>query len=507
MRIAFVTSHYESLAIEQLSAIARQAGHQTELFFEPALFHNFFYDSPLLYRRIFSHEDAIVDGVAASRPDLVAFSVISDNYQWTLDLARTIKRRLDTTVVFGGIHPTSVPERVLREEVADFVVVGEGEGAFLELLDSLERGRDPSGIANLGGRWDGRSFLNPPRPPIEDLDALPFPDKDLFFNEFAPLVRQAYMVMGSRGCPSSCSYCWNSTISRVYPRGFFRRRSPSNILEELVSARARYGIKRVTFYDEVFTADRGWLREFLQGYRERVALPYFCCVHPDNVDEETVELLEGSGCSSVNIGIQTASEETRREVLGRGGSNNGIARALALLGESRLFVYSNLMLGLPGETEEDLRQTLRFCARHKADLPAIYWLRYYPGTRIVDEAHRMGVLSEADVERILDSRDYQPYAISGSTYSRTAARLGNMILLSGVLPTGLTELLESSGLYRLMPAGNLLFPAIVAVGWGKRLLAGKRHPFHYLSVSDYLEYYGHYIRRRLADWTSGAARS
>ena len=226
-------------------------------------------------------------------------------------------------------------------------------------------------------------------------------------------------------------------------------------------------------------------------------MPFFCCAHPDDIDEPVVALLEDSGCSAINIGVQTAVEETRRKVLHRGGGNAQIARALELLARSRIFVYSNIMIGLPGETERDLEETLGFCARHKADLPAIYWLRYYPGTRIVEIARRMGALTGEDEERILSSRDYLPYAISGNTFNSHAARIGNLILMSGFLPSALADLIVRKRLYRFMPKKNLLFPAIALTGWLKKLFKGKKNPFHYLSVADYARLYLIYAARLL----------
>lgn len=495
MKIAFVTSHYENLALEYLSALVKRDGHQTALFFEPALFHNFFYNSNFLHDRFFNFRGRLLDGLAAWKPEVIAFSVISDNYRWTLEMAREARRRTGAKIIFGGVHPTSAPDRTLAEGTPDFIVVGEAEEAFPELINTLAAGGDPSKVANAGGRSGGKAWLNPPRPLLKDLDSLPFPDKDLFYDECPLLVKKSYMMTASRGCSAACSYCWNSMIRTVYPEGYFRRRSPENAIAELAWAKERYGIERVTFYDEVFTADKAWLELFLRLYRDRIRLPFFCCVHPDNIDEPIVKLLEEAGCSAVNIGLQTANEDTRRRTLNRGGTNAAAARALDLLGRSGIYVYSNIMLGLPGETEKDVEDTLLFCARHKADLPAIYWLRYYPGTRIVETARQMGVLSAEQVEKINSSLDYLPYAITGSTFKPNIARLGNLILLSGFLPLAWAQTIVKRRLYRFLPASNLLFPVIALTGWLKKTFKGKRNPFHYLSVTDYLLLYATYTYR------------
>ena len=212
MRIAFVHNNYESLGIEYISSYLKKAGHETSLFFEPGLFGSFLMHNRKMHRR-FGFADEIVGRVTRAKPDIVAFSVISDNYSWACSLAQRIKSKLDTKVIFGGVHATSVPERILNQEFVDFVIRGEAEESFLELVRALEEGKDHAQIMNLAFRKQGMPVINPLRPPISDLDSLPFPDKDLFFREYRSLIRSSYMITASRGCAFSCTYCVNSVLN------------------------------------------------------------------------------------------------------------------------------------------------------------------------------------------------------------------------------------------------------------------------------------------------------
>lgn len=497
MHICFIHSHYESLGIEYISSLLKKQGHQTSLIFEPALFHNFFCDNKLLHR-MFDFREYILERISKSKPDIIAFSVISDNYHWSLDLARQIKKKHKILVVFGGIHVSSVPEYVLREDVVDYVIVGEGEEPMLDLVEALQHSRDASGMPNIGVNRKGIIKLNEIRPVISQIDGLPFPDKDLFFNEYDKLISASYTVMGSRGCNYSCSYCWNSAIHRIYKNGFFRRRSPSNVIAELQWAKERYKIKKVTFYDEVFTSDKDWLQDFLSTYKKEINLPFFCCAHPDDIDKDTVDLLSLARCSAINIGLQTANEEIRKTILNRRGSNTQISHALKLLRDTNIFVYSNIILGLPGEKEESVIKTLKFCAENKADLPAIYWLRYYPNTKILDMAKNMSIISESEAESIKRGEQYTPYAISGNTYKKGLSRIGNLILLSGFLSPRFINLLIKYKFYRLIVSGNLLFPAIIMICTYKRLFKKKRFPFHYFNLMDYFKLHWFYMHKKLS---------
>jgi len=495
MHVAFIHNNYENLGIEYLSACLKKAGHRSSLVFDPGLFSSFFLYNKAL-GRLLSFKRKVIEAVKKIKPDIVAFSVISDNYSWAVELARTIKEENNgIVIVFGGIHPTSVPEHVLRHYFIDFVVIGEGEGAIVELVNAIEKGGSPEEIPNIGMRIKGDIKINRVRPLI-GLDDLPFPDKDLFFNEYAGMIDNSYMILGSRGCIYNCSYCWNSVINKVYAsQRYFRRRCVNNIINELLWAKERYGIKRVTFYDEVFTSDKAWLREFLAMYRQKIGLHFFCCLHPLNCDEETVELLSVSGCTAVNVGVQTINPDTRRLVLNRPENNAQIIKSLELLGNKKMFIYSNIMLGIPNQGERELLENLNFCSRYKADLPAIYWLRYYPGTKIVDMAKEQSILSKEDIEAIECGAEYAPYAIGGNTYDKKKAKIGNLILLSGIIPAGLMEKIIKYKFYYLMPSTNLLFPVILVIGALKKFMQGKKSPFHYLAPGEYAAYYLFYIKK------------
>ena len=140
MNVTFVQAEAESLAIEYLSSVLKSHGHKTYLTFDPMLF-----DSPSVQNsylsRKFDIREALVEQIKDTKPDLVSFSVFTGNYQWALSMARSVKKVLGVPIIFGGVHPTSVPEIVISEDCVDMVCVGEGEYALLELVEDLEQGR------------------------------------------------------------------------------------------------------------------------------------------------------------------------------------------------------------------------------------------------------------------------------------------------------------------------------------------------------------------------------
>lgn len=498
MKIGFVTSHYENLAVGYLSSYLKKNGfNDINLYFEPALFHNFFINNNYLYEKFFNFKNEIIEKIKKDKPDIVAFSVISDNYRWSIEMAEKIKKvKKDTFIVFGGIHPTSQGYYVLKDRVADFIIRGEGEEAFVELISKLNQGKEPYNIKNIGGyRKNGDIFINEPRPLINNIDLFPFPDKELFYKECKITVQSSYTIIGSRGCPFTCSYCWNSSIKKIYPSGFFRRRSIENIISELEYAKKKYKIKRVTFYDEVFSNNKKWLFDFTSEYKKKINLPYFCCVHPYHIDEETVKALEDSGCSSINIGIQTTSSKLWN-ILNRKQDVERIKFALSVLRKSKIYIYSNYMIGLPKQTINDLENDFIFSAENKSDMSAIYWLRYYPNTDIIKKAKEENILTDEQIKKINESKEYLPYAITGNTFDPVYSKIANLILISKYIPSSAAKFIIKKKLYRFIPSKNFLFPAITIMGY-LSALNGKKNVFHYLSFLDYIKIYIKYTIRKI----------
>src|SRR3954470_12739136 len=161
MRVVFIGLGQEQLGISMLSAVLRRAGHETALAFNPALFHDHYYfDVPVL-RDVFDRTARVVDEAVALKPDLLAFSVLTPTYPWCLDVARQVKARTGCPVIFGGVHPSAVPEVCLENDCVDYVCIGEGEQAMVQLCAQLDAGgvhRPNQPIANLAWK-DARGEL------------------------------------------------------------------------------------------------------------------------------------------------------------------------------------------------------------------------------------------------------------------------------------------------------------------------------------------------------------
>jgi radical SAM superfamily enzyme YgiQ (UPF0313 family) len=482
MKIGFYVPAREHLGVELLSAVLKRAGHTTEVFFDPRLCTDGALSNPTL-AGWFNVEDLVVDEILNAGLDLLCFSVVTDTYAIALRIAGKVRRHRVIPTAFGGVHCSCVPERVVVRPEVDYVVVGEGEDALVELCEAIANGDRDRAIGNV---WhvagDGAVMPGPMRPVVEDLDSLPFVDKDVFFAKVPRYFAKRYMTIASRGCMNSCTFCNNSVYKRLYDRAglgeWKRQRSVDSVMTELTQALEKYDIERIYFMDEIFTDNREWVEEFCDKYGRLVGKPFWCYGHTQFITKDLVGCLERAGCREINIGVQTIRESTRREYLRRGGSNDSIARAIRAVSDSGVWLSTGNIMELPGQTVEEAVELAAFYNDNRVDLPIVSFLRYYPRTEIVDIALNEGILTPEDVETIEEAKTGSSmYYVGIRSEHTTGFRKARLLtLLTTWVPRGMVALLIRRGWWRFLPASGLLNLALAWVGTLRPYWTGKR-PF------------------------------
>ncbi len=403
MRFAFFHKGYEDLGIEALSATLKAAGHEVDLYWDGSAFSsNIGLDNALLSRlfdvsrRRFG--ERVEERLRRRPPDAVGFGGPTANFRWSLSWARRIKERLGVPVVYGGPHATCAPEATIAETCIDAVIRGEADSAVAPLLESVSGGHFTR--ADIPGLWLRRGadvIRNPVGGYIHDLDSLPFFDKDLF-NDKADVCYRQYMTMTGRGCPFACTYCCQPAYKALYAdeRRHVRRRSPGHVVEELERAKRDHDVRFVSFRDDVFTVDDGWLEEFAPLYRERVGIPFFCYGHPGTITERTADALDLAGCRQLKLGVQTWNEKLRREILNRRHHNERVFEVGRLLRARGIELLVDQMMLLPGETEGDAAEAVERYLELQPNSITNFHLVLFPGTPMVDIALERGLIEEAD---------------------------------------------------------------------------------------------------------------
>jgi len=431
--IALVCMGAENLGVEYLSAVLKQNGHKVKLFFDPQLFDDKYWLCIPFLNKIFDRKENIIRDIIEYKPDLIAFSVFTNNYQWACYIAKRIKEYSDVKIIFGGIHPTSVPEHVIKEKFVDYVIMGEGEYALLDLVE----GKKDTG--NIWYKNEGRIIRNPIRPLIEDLDSLPFADKSIF-KRYIDL--SSHMIMTTRDCPFNCSYCCNSVLHKMY--GFHkRRRSPDNVIKELKEAKKKYRIKHVAFMDDIFTSDIEWLRNFLEVYKKEINLPFRCLSHPIFINDETIKMLKDANCQFMDIGIQSLDENIRKNILNRFETNITIKNAINSCIKFNLKINLDYIIGLPNETEQQLIDACNFFIEYKPNRLTAYTLSLFPGTNIINFFD----LSKKKVENINNGLD-PSYMSGGSTGNNLTSDYTFMFSLIPLLPKGVSKFILEKKLFK-----------------------------------------------------------
>ena len=367
-----------------LSSVLRQAGHETTL----------------VYLQSAPSRESFLSEVETAHPDLVAFSSTTHQHRFVEQCARWLREeRPELPLLSGGIHPTLVPEQVIASDVFDFVCVGEGEHALLDLANALGNGKSATRIPNI---WavdaeSGRVIRNPLRPILTNLDMLPLPDRDLF--GFADILANnggVVDMMAGRGCPYNCSYCCNHALKACY-KGlgrYVRFRGVSNVLAEIRQLAERYHIKTLNFQDDTFSLNRHWVTEFCRAYGTEHTFPFWINTRVEHLDEDLIRDLAQAGCQRVRIGIESGNEELRKTILKRLMSNDDFRRAFRLLHKHGIETYTCNMIGIPGETPEMIQETIdlnRELAPTRFQFSVFY---PYPMTELYDISVREGLLPE-----------------------------------------------------------------------------------------------------------------
>ena len=414
MKVLFYYRGSEHFGVQALIAYLESKGHETELIYDPALGDNGYLDIPFvnnLLNNLVCNDKLVVEKVLRFKPDLIAFSAITNLYLPITRLARKIKKVLDVPIVIGGIHPTSIPEEVIKDECYDAVCIGEGEEPLAELLERIEQKRSFTDVKNLWVRdKSGKIHKNPKRKIIKSLDDLPTGDKSLF-EKYGALTTQLN-IMTTRGCPYECTFCVNSFRNSLYTgEVYLRQRSAKNVIAGITELQKTYKFKSVRFHDDVFAFNVKWLREFKEEYVKHVNLPFHCYVTPATAKEEIIKLLAEAGCTKISIGVQSGSEAIRTKLLNRKHTDDDIVEACHRIRKHGMKISAEFIFGFPEETPEDMWKSLDLSDRLNANYSPSFVFYPYPKTELAEYCLEKGYLNEKNYELV--KKGYGSYHTTG----------------------------------------------------------------------------------------------
>ena len=382
------TCHLEPITLEYLAAAAEAEG----------------YEVGILSGSI--SDDEIAEAMGRSKPIAIGFSVHTYVYGRSLALARFAKHKArelgyEVVTIFGGAHPSALPEDVAAQAEVDCVVVGEGEETLCEVLDSVRAHRSLRGVKGIVFKEDGSVISTGRRERIRNLDALPLPKRLPEHLNRAKQYQIAYpppgqqvriaQVMYSRGCPFSCYFCSSESM---WQREVFWR-SPGKVLDEIEMLCEEHGTNLVYFPDLTLNVNRDRVLDLCREFvARRPPVHWWGLFRADLLDKELLEALADAKCVKISLGVESANEKITEELKGSYHERlSSLRDTLNIANNVGLIIKAFLIIGFPNEKCEEIQQYRDILLSLPIDELRVTFATPFPGTRMWEDALKRGFIS------------------------------------------------------------------------------------------------------------------
>ena len=334
--------------------------------------------------------DFVRQEIKKLNPEIVGITCGSVTYRRCIEIAKAIKELSPSCkVVAGGWHASYMPDTMLQNPEIDYVVMGEGENAMVQLATLITNGNDEKAIAKIPGvacRLKGKIVKNPPNI-ITDVDSIPYPARHLlpmqiYDRQIGYLsVKPVDVVNVIRGCPYDCAYCETKNLWGQECRAF----SPLRVVEELEYMIKNYGSKGIYFIGDNFTINKKRTIDLCHLMRERkLNLQWACDTRVDLLSRDLLREMHDAGCRTIFFGIQSGVPRIL-EKLNIHITPEKVVEAFKLCRQEGIRVASSFMLGIPGETIADMEATYRFARKINPDWCTFYVFTACPTSRLYEE--------------------------------------------------------------------------------------------------------------------------
>ncbi|OGG29101.1 hypothetical protein A2973_00680 [Candidatus Gottesmanbacteria bacterium RIFCSPLOWO2_01_FULL_49_10] len=394
MKVLFISSSFEDDA--RSKTININSHYPMGLAYLHAFLEKYGHTVHTLFLNDYSYADCrkiVLKNVKMHSPDVVGFNIITQNRTASFRLIHHIhKNNPHIRILIGGIHTTVMYKQILKRFPYIIAVLGEGEITAKEILEKIHARkslRHVDGIAYVSKR---KIIKTKNRVLITDLDTLPFPKHEVFFSE----TRTIASMITSRGCPFHCSFCVLNAITRGYPR----KRSVQNVIAEIEYLIATYPqLETIWFHDDQFFLINSRVIEFCNEiFRKKIKLKFICSGRFKPISKEMVEALEKAGFIQVLLGLESGSPKIL-DLCHKFITHEDVIKAMTLFKNSKIIISTFLIVGLYGETDETVEETIRFVQRIQRIKYLVFVdigiLLVYPGTEIYSIAKKRGFMNDS----------------------------------------------------------------------------------------------------------------
>jgi anaerobic magnesium-protoporphyrin IX monomethyl ester cyclase len=328
--------------------------------------------------------------IAQKKPQIVGITCGSATFKRCIETAAAIKEvDPNCKVVVGGWHASYAPDSLISQTVIDYVVMGEGEQAMLELAEYITKQKTPSETVDISGVGyrKGNQIVKNPAKFIKDIDSIPFPARhllpmDKYGRKIEFLDVEPVDIMSvTRGCPYNCAYCDIAPLWGKTCRSF----SPKRIADEMEHLSKNFGTKGVYLISDNFTIRKNETLEFCKVLKERkLDMQWVCDTRVDLISPDLLKEMKSAGCKTIWFGLESGSPPILAKI------NKGItveqsARGVKMCHDAGIQVACSFMIGIPGETLKDMETTLKFAKKIDPDWCGFNIFVSYPGSILHEE--------------------------------------------------------------------------------------------------------------------------
>jgi anaerobic magnesium-protoporphyrin IX monomethyl ester cyclase len=370
------------------------------------------------------------------KPQIVGITCGSATFRRVVETSKAIKEVYPTCkIVVGGWHASYEPDSILELPDVDYVVVGEGEHAMVQLANSLIRGRGEAVpfIAGVGYKKPDTTIIKNPPDFIKNLDDVPYPARHLLPMELYDRtieflsVKPADTMSIVRGCPFNCAFCETKKLWGNQCRTFSAKR----VVDEIEHLQAKWGTRGVYFINDNFTIKKQVTMEICDLIKQRkINLRWACDTRPDLINLDLLQKMHDAGCETIWFGVESGSPRVL-EHLNKKITKEQVTEAVKMCRKAGIYVACSFIMGLPGETVADMEESLKFALELDPD-----WCRFniyvaYPDSVLYEEVKNKH-LYDREEDFLLyvktDDFDFESLKKLQSRFHKTFARSTKRII-------------------------------------------------------------------------------
>ncbi|MFH2219342.1 MAG: radical SAM protein [Pseudomonadota bacterium] len=455
-KLAAIGSTLPHLGLLMLGAVLRENGHRVRVVDSPA--------------QGLNHSETLVE-IKKFQPDIVGFTAVTPSIHHAGRMASMVRKNYPAvTILIGGPHVTAIPERTLDAYPGfDYGVVGEGDITIVEIVEALSAARKPTSVPGVVFREKNNIRFAPQRPPITNLDDLPFPAWDLldgFPSQYTPALFKyirlpSTHIISARGCPYKCIFCDTSVFSRQV-----RFHSPEYIIEMIRFLVKTYKMREIIFEDDQFLLKKDRVSKICEGFLTAdLGISWSCSGRVSSVDDPAlIGLMKRSGCWQINYGIESADQKildfARKAI-----TVEQAETAVRLTHEAGILAKGYFIFGLPYETEKTMEKTIRFAKNIPLTDISVFMLTPFPGSRVYDIASQHGTIDDDFSRMNILNVVYVPKGLTRETLLAYQRRfMKEFYLRPGILMNYFKRLLANPRiLFRMLKA----FSGFVQTAFGR----------------------------------------